>query len=225
MIGIRLDSGDLAYLSIEARRMLDEAGFPEAAIVASNDLDEQIIASLKEQGATIGVWGVGTRLVTAYDQPALGGVYKLAAVRDGQGAWQYKVKLSEQAIKVSKPGILQVRRYCQGGEAIGDVIFDEQFPIQGDCTMVDPLDMTRRKTIPAGTARRGPAGAGLPPGAARVRACPAWRSRASGCRSNWGCSTPASSGSSIRTSIPSAWNWACTSGRPSSSSRREGFEP
>ena len=72
-MGIRLDSGDLAWLSIEARRMLDEAGFPEAAIVASNDLDEQIIASLKDQGAKIGVWGVGTRLVTAYDQPALGG--------------------------------------------------------------------------------------------------------------------------------------------------------
>ncbi len=151
MIGIRLDSGDLAWLSIEARRMLDEAGFPKAMIVASNELDEQVIASLKDQGAAIGVWGVGTRLITAYDQPALGGVYKLAAVRDGQGNWQYKVKLSEQAIKIPNPGILQVRRYCQGGEAIGDVIFDEQFPVQGDCTMVDPLDMTHRKVIPAGT--------------------------------------------------------------------------
>jgi nicotinate phosphoribosyltransferase len=152
MIGIRLDSGDLAWLSIEARRMLDEAGFPKATIVASNDLDEHIIASLKDQGATIGVWGVGTRLITAYDQPALGGVYKLAAVRDAQGGWQYKVKLSEQAIKVSNPGVLQVRRYSQGGEAIGDVIFDEQFPIHGDCTMVDPMDMTHRKLIPAGAA-------------------------------------------------------------------------
>ena len=85
MIGIRLDSGDLAWLSIAARRMLDEAGFPQATIVASNDLDEHLIASLKEQGATIGIWGVGTRLITAYDQPALGGVYKLAAIRDGQG--------------------------------------------------------------------------------------------------------------------------------------------
>lgn len=151
MIGIRLDSGDLAWLSIEARRMLDEAGFPKATIVASNDLDEHIIASLKDQGATIGVWGVGTRLVTAYDQPALGGVYKLSAVRDGHGPWQYKVKLSEQAIKVSNPGILQVRRYCQNNDAIGDVIFDEQTPIQGDCTLVDPLDMTHRKKIPAGT--------------------------------------------------------------------------
>ena len=152
MAGVRLDSGDLAWLSIEARRMLDEAGFAKATIVASNDLDEQIISSLKDQGAMIGVWGVGTRLITAYDQPALGGVYKLAAVRDAQGGWQYKVKLSEQTIKVSNPGILQVRRYCQGGEAIGDVILDEQFPIHGDCTIVDPMDMTHRKKIPAGTA-------------------------------------------------------------------------
>jgi nicotinate phosphoribosyltransferase len=151
MTGVRLDSGDLAWLSIEARRMLDEAGFPKATIVASNELDEQIIASLKDQGATIGIWGVGTRLITAYDQPALGGVYKLAAVRDGQGQWQYKVKLSEQAIKIPNPGILQVRRYCQGNAAIGDVLFDEQFPIHGDCTMVDPMDVTHRKLIPAGT--------------------------------------------------------------------------
>jgi nicotinate phosphoribosyltransferase len=152
MIGVRLDSGDLAWLSIEARRMLDEAGFAGATIVASNDLDEQIIASLKDRGAKIGVWGVGTRLVTAYDQPALGGVYKLAGVRDRQGRWQYKVKLSEQATKVSNPGILQVRRYFQGGEAAGDVIFDEQFPIHGECTMVDPLDMARRTSIPADAA-------------------------------------------------------------------------
>jgi nicotinate phosphoribosyltransferase len=149
MIGIRLDSGDLAWLSIEARRMLDEAGFSKATIVASNDLDEQIISSLKEQGAAIGIWGVGTRLITAYDQPALGGVYKLAAVRNAHGTWQYKVKLSEQTIKVSNPGILQVRRYFQHGKAIGDVIFDEQFPMQGDCTLVDPMDMTHRKKIPA----------------------------------------------------------------------------
>ncbi len=125
MIGIRLDSGDLAWLSAEARRMLDEAGFTEAKIMASNELDEQIIGSLKEQGATINVWGVGTRLVTAYDQPALGGVYKLAALRDEQGHWQPKVKLSEQAVKISTPGILQVRRFMKPGEAIGDVIFDE----------------------------------------------------------------------------------------------------
>ena len=117
MVGIRLDSGDLAYLSIEARKILDEGGFPRAAIVASNDLDEHIIASLKQQGAAIAVWGVGTKLATAYDQPALGGVYKLAAIRKPGEAWQYKVKLSEQVIKTSIPGILQVRRYSSGAPA------------------------------------------------------------------------------------------------------------
>ncbi len=81
MAGIRLDSGDLAYLSIEARKLLDAAGLYDTQILASNDLDENIIASLKNQGATINVWGVGTKLVTAYDQPALGGVYKLAAIK------------------------------------------------------------------------------------------------------------------------------------------------
>jgi nicotinate phosphoribosyltransferase len=96
MIGIRLDSGDLAYLSIEARKILDEAGFKDAAILATNDLDEHIIQSLKSQGATIAVWGVGTRLATAFDQPALGGVYKLGAIQDEHGIWRSKLKLSEQ---------------------------------------------------------------------------------------------------------------------------------
>ena len=149
MAGIRLDSGDLAYLSIEARKILDEAGFPDAAIVASNDLDERIISSLKEQGAMISVWGVGTRLATAHDQPALGGVYKLTAIRDPGGKWQYKIKLSEQAIKVSSPGILQVRRYATDGEYSGDVIYDEPTGLGGEVTLVDPADMTRRKRIPA----------------------------------------------------------------------------
>ena len=98
MVGVRLDSGDLAYLSMEARKLLDAAGFPNAAIVASNDLDEGVIASLKDQGAQIAVWGVGTKLVTAYDQPALGGVYKLGAIQSDDGTWVPKVKLSEQAI-------------------------------------------------------------------------------------------------------------------------------
>jgi nicotinate phosphoribosyltransferase len=149
MIGIRLDSGDLAWLSIEARKILDEAGFPEAAILASNDLDEDIIISLKDQGATISCWGVGTRLVTAYDEPALGGVYKLSAIRDPGGPWQYKVKLSEQAIKVSNPGILQVRRYYQDGAAIGDMIFDTESAHGDGETMIDPLDLTRRRVFPA----------------------------------------------------------------------------
>ncbi|HSH94740.1 MAG TPA: hypothetical protein VK968_11390, partial [Roseimicrobium sp.] len=145
MVGIRLDSGDLAYLSIEARKILDAGGFPEAAIVASNDLDENIIVSLKEQGAKVSVWGVGTRLVTAFDQPALGGVYKLAAVRDPGGEWQYRIKLSEQAIKVSNPGIHQIRRFHNGTEAVGDIIFDTEMGIPEAPVMVDPSDITRRK--------------------------------------------------------------------------------
>jgi nicotinate phosphoribosyltransferase len=144
LAGIRLDSGDLAYLSIEARKMLDAVGFPKVRIAASNDLDEHLIVSLKQQGARIDVWGVGTRLVTAYDQPALGGVYKLTAIREAGGEWRYKIKLSEQAIKISNPGILQVRRFFQDGRALGDMIFSEDL---GDATgtIVDPLDPTRRK--------------------------------------------------------------------------------
>lgn len=126
MNGIRLDSGDLAALSIEARKLLDEAGFPDTAVVASNDLDEYRIKELKDKGAKISVWGIGTRLATAYDQPALGGVYKLAAIKDKKGEWQYRIKLSEQTIKVSNPGILQVRRFYQEQQPIGDAIYDVQ---------------------------------------------------------------------------------------------------
>jgi len=150
MIGIRLDSGDLAYLSIEARRMLDDAGFSEAVIVASNNLDEHVIASLKEQGATIGVWGVGTHLVTAFDEPALGGVYKLTAVRDGSDdSWTYRLKLSEQVNKASIPGVLQVRRFSKEGEFLADVIYDEQLGLPDPVVAVDPTDATRRKRIPS----------------------------------------------------------------------------
>ncbi|HEX7153495.1 MAG TPA: nicotinate phosphoribosyltransferase [Thermoanaerobaculia bacterium] len=148
LAGIRHDSGDLAYLSIEARKMLDAAGFPNARISASNDLDEHLITSLKAQGARIDVWGVGTKLITAFDQPALGGVYKLTAIRPAGGPWQYKIKLSEQAIKISNPGILQVRRFVVDGEAAGDMIFSEDGP-QPTATIVDPLDLTRRKDFDA----------------------------------------------------------------------------
>ncbi len=151
MAGIRLDSGDLAFLSIEARKILDAAGFQKAIIVASNDLDEHVISSLKAEGAAIGVWGVGTRLATAYDEPAMGGVYKLSAVRKPGGPWQYKVKLSEQAVKTSSPGIQQVRRFERGGEYSGDLIFDESSPPRGNTVMVDPLDATRRKRFSADT--------------------------------------------------------------------------
>jgi nicotinate phosphoribosyltransferase len=148
LAGIRLDSGDLAYLSIEARKTLDAGGFPHAVIVASNDLDEHLIASLKQQGAKINVWGVGTKLVTAYDQPALGGVYKLGAIRNANGEWDYKVKLSEQAAKVTNPGILQVRRFWNDHEFIGDALYDAEQPPQGTMVIVDPLDATRRKHFP-----------------------------------------------------------------------------
>ena len=148
LAGIRLDSGDLAWLSIEARRMMDEAGFRKAAIVASNDLDEQTIESLKQQGAQINVWGVGTKLVTAFDQPALGGVYKLSAIRGADGAWQHKIKLSEQVAKVSTPGLQQVRRFSQGGAFIGDMIYNLDGPAETSRVIVDPLDATRRKRIP-----------------------------------------------------------------------------
>lgn len=146
--GIRLDSGDLAWLSIESRRMLDEAGFEDAVIAASNDLDEHVITSLKLQGARINLWGVGTRLVTGWDQPALGGVYKLNAIRGEGGEWRPRIKLSERAAKTSTPGILAARRFRDGRGFVADVIYDELHPPEGDeITMIDPLDATRRKTL------------------------------------------------------------------------------
>jgi nicotinate phosphoribosyltransferase len=119
LAGVRLDSGDLARLSIEARRILDEGGFADTAIFASSDLDEHAITELKTRGATIAIWGVGTRLTTAFGDPALGGVYKLAAVREPGGKWQRKGKRSDDPGKATIPGILQVRR-----SGHGDVLYD-----------------------------------------------------------------------------------------------------
>lgn len=150
-VGIRLDSGDLAALSIQARQMLDEAGFPDAVIIASNDLDEFLIENLKLQGAKICVWGVGTRLVTAFGQSALGGVYKLSAIRDARGQWRDTIKLSEQTLKVSCPGILQVRRFLGPTGAIADVIYDIRAGSSSECTIVDLVDITQRRTMPADT--------------------------------------------------------------------------
>jgi nicotinate phosphoribosyltransferase len=148
-LGVRLDSGDLAYLSIAARKILDEAGLHDAAILATNDLDEHIIASLKQQGAAINTWGVGTRLVTGWDQPALGGIYKLSAIQDETGAWKYRIKLSEQNVKISTPGVLQVRRFESDSDGLlGDMIYDELRPLADTHTIVDPFDATRRKTFP-----------------------------------------------------------------------------
>ena len=147
--GIRLDSGDLAWLSQEARKILDAEGFADAAIVASNDLDEYLIESLKHQGAKITVWGVGTKLVTGGDQAALGGVYKLAAVRDDSGKWIPRIKLSEQMIKVSTPGLQQVRRFFQAGKMIGDAIYDAERDCPMPCCIHSHSEAMQQKTFPA----------------------------------------------------------------------------
>jgi nicotinate phosphoribosyltransferase len=147
LIGIRLDSGDLSYLSIMSRKMLDEAGFSNTHIVASNELDENIISELKRQGAQIHVWGVGTNLVTGKDQGALDGVYKLSAIREKGKEWVYKLKLSEQMAKVSNPGILQVRRFANQSENIADVIYDIHTNMHEDITSIDPFDSTKQTLL------------------------------------------------------------------------------
>lgn len=136
LLGIRLDSGDLVTLSQKARILLDEAGFTQARIVASNDLDEEVILRLKAAGAQIDTWGVGTKLVTAYDQPALGGVYKLGAIQQSHSEhlpeakkWKYRVKLSEEFEKISNPGKLQIwRQRGANGEILKDVLYNELEP-------------------------------------------------------------------------------------------------
>jgi nicotinate phosphoribosyltransferase len=138
MTGIRIDSGDLAGLSREARRILDEAGFPQAVIMGSSDLDEARIAQLKEKGAEIGAWGVGTRLATAYDEPALTGVYKLAAIRAPGEPWRHRIKLSDEPEKATLPGIQQTCRYEHRGTYVGDVIYDAE---QGSSGATDARDL------------------------------------------------------------------------------------
>ncbi|MFB7158714.1 nicotinate phosphoribosyltransferase [Lysinibacillus sp. NPDC056232] len=123
-IGIRLDSGDIAFLSKEARRMLDEAGFPNAKIIVSNDLDEYTILNLKAQGAKVDVWGIGTKLITAYDQPALGAVYKMVAIENNDGQLEDTIKISANTEKVTTPGLKNVYRIIdrKNGKAEGDYI-------------------------------------------------------------------------------------------------------
>jgi len=151
LVGVRVDSGDLAWLSVQVRRILDEGGFPDARIVASNELDEHLIASLKNQDARIDVWGVGTKLATSWDQPALGGVYKLSAIRRPGGAWEPRIKLSEQVAKVTTPGVLGVRRFRdEAGALLGDMIYSETHEPHRGQVMVDPSDATRRKVFSAG---------------------------------------------------------------------------
>lgn len=148
--GIRLDSGDLAYLSKEAKKMLDDAGFSDAVISASNDLDEQLINSLKLQGATINSWGVGTNLITAKDCPSFGGVYKLAALQDEEtGEFIPKIKLSENAEKITNPGDKTIQRIYsrETGKIIADLIClaDETFDESSSLLLFDPIQ-TWKKT-------------------------------------------------------------------------------
>lgn len=163
MLGIRLDSGDLTSLSIAARERLDAAGLAGVSIVASDDLDEYRIAELKQQGAKVGVWGVGTRLITAYDQPALGGVYKLAALRARDGrSWDFKLKLSEVPIKTSIAGVLDVMRFELDEQVSMDLIYDASLiPEQARAALADPkawsgtlLHSAQRLSPPAGSVGR-----------------------------------------------------------------------
>ena len=130
-VGIRLDSGDIAFLSKEARRMLDEAGFKDAKIIVSNDLDEYTILNLKAQGAKVDSWGIGTKLITAYDQPALGAVYKLVSIESESGEMEDTIKITANAEKVSTPGLKKVYRIInrENGKAEGDYIaMDDENP-------------------------------------------------------------------------------------------------
>jgi len=151
--GIRLDSGDLAYLSKQARKMLDEAGFPDAFISASNDLDEHLIAELKNQGAKISLWGVGTHLITSKEYPAFGGVYKIAALSTDNGPWQHKIKLSEDPVKVTNPGVKKIFRLydAKSGKMKADLIAlaDETLDNTKDLTIFDPIATWKRMTLKA----------------------------------------------------------------------------
>ena len=152
--GIRLDSGDLAYLSKKARKMLDAAGFPDASICASSDLDEHLIDSLKMQGATINVWGVGTNLITSKDCPAFGGVYKLAAV-EKDGTFIPKIKLSENQWKITNPGNKSIWRIYEKdtGKLKADLIAlsDETFSEENPLLLFDPINTWKKTYLKPGT--------------------------------------------------------------------------
>ncbi|MDR0949568.1 MAG: nicotinate phosphoribosyltransferase [Lachnospiraceae bacterium] len=153
--GIRLDSGDLAYLSKKARYLLDEAGFPDAVISASNDLDESLIDSLKAQGAKITSWGVGTNLITSKDSPAFGGVYKLAAIQGKNGTFIPKIKLSENTEKVTNPGNKVIYRVYEKatGKVKADLIAleEETFSPNAPLLLFDPLEPWKKTRLEAGT--------------------------------------------------------------------------
>lgn len=149
-VGIRLDSGDLAFLSRQARVMLDDAGFPDAKIFASGDLDEEVIWDLKAQGAAIDVWGVGTRMITSMDNPALGGVYKLSA-EEVDGTFAPRIKISENPAKITNPGVKQIYRFYdrRSGKALADLIAlaDEDFSSGKPLEIFDPENTWKRMTL------------------------------------------------------------------------------
>ena len=153
--GIRLDSGDLAYLSKEARKMLDEAGFPEATICASNDLDEFLLHDLKMQGAAIDSWGVGTNLITSKDCPSFGGVYKLAAIQNEEGEFVPKIKISENTEKITTPGNKTIYRIYEkaSGKIKADLICfaDEVIDPKQDLLLFDPMDTWKKTKLAGGT--------------------------------------------------------------------------
>ena len=156
--GVRIDSGDMAYISKRVRQQLDDAGFPNAKIYASNDLDEYTILNLKMQDAKIDVWGVGTKLITAYDQPALGAVYKLVSIQDAAGVMQDTIKLSSNAEKVSTPGKKQVWRITnddKDAKSEGDYItlFQEDPRQLDQLYMFHPQYTYINKTVKNFTAR------------------------------------------------------------------------
>lgn len=150
-LGVRIDSGDMAYQSKKIRQQLDDAGYPEAKIYASNDLDEMTILNLKMQGAKIDVWGVGTYLITAYDQPALGAVYKLVSIEDDNGKMVDTLKISSNAEKVSTPGRKQVWRITrrEDGKSEGDYValWDERPDQEKELFMFHPTYTYINKTV------------------------------------------------------------------------------
>ena len=154
--GIRLDSGDLAYLSKKAKRMFDEAGFTDVTISASNDLDENLISSLKLQGAAVNSWGVGTNLITSKDSPSFGGVYKLAAIQDAEsGEYIPKIKISENSEKITNPGDKVIYRVYdkQSGKIFADLIAlsDEHYDESKDLLLFDPVETWKKTLMPAGS--------------------------------------------------------------------------
>lgn len=150
-IGVRVDSGDMAYISKRVREQLDDAGYTDAKIFASNSMDSKTILNLKMQGAKIDVWGVGTRLITAFDQPALGAVYKLVEIEDNNGSMRSTIKLTSNAAKMSTPAKKQVWRITSNkkGKSEGDYVtlWDERPDLEEELFMFHPVHTYINKTV------------------------------------------------------------------------------